>query len=123
MTFKQPFGVVLDALGKPNPLVPFIMPARVAATPADKQIDEMTGSGPFTLAKEGLPPRRPIVYRKNTGYVPRKEAPSGLAGGKVVYVDRVEWVLLRDAQTQANALANGEVDMIEWVLPPSSTRR
>ncbi|RSZ29858.1 ABC transporter substrate-binding protein [Variovorax beijingensis] len=115
MNFRQPFGVVLDALGKPNPLVPFIMPKRVADTPADKQIEEMIGSGPFTLAKEDFRPGDRVIYRKNTAYVPRKEAPSGLAGGKVVHVDRVEWVLLRDPQTQVNALLNGEVDMVETV--------
>ena len=118
MTFKQPFGVVLDALGKPNPLVPFIMPRRVAETPADKQIEEMIGSGPFTLAKADFRPGDRVIYRKNAAYVPRKEAPSGLAGGKVVNLDRVEWVLLRDPQTQVNALLNGEVDMLETV--PSS---
>ncbi|MGJ7565951.1 ABC transporter substrate-binding protein [Variovorax sp. GB1R11] len=119
MTFKQPFGVVLDALGKPSPMVPFIMPKRVAETPADKQIEEMIGSGPFTLAKEDFRPGDRAVYRKNMAYVPRKEAPSGLSGGKVVNVDRVEWVFLRDPQTQANALLNGEVDMLEAV--PSSS--
>jgi peptide/nickel transport system substrate-binding protein len=47
-------------------------------------------------------------------YVPRKDAPSGTAGGKQVYVDRVEWNLaLRDAQAQVNALQKGEVDIIE----------
>jgi peptide/nickel transport system substrate-binding protein len=119
MNFKQPFGVVLDALGKPSSMVPFIMPKRVADTPADKQIEEMIGSGPFTLAKEDFRPGDRAIYRKNTAYVPRKEAPSGLAGGKVVNVDRVEWVFLRDPQTQANALLNGEVDMLENV-PASS---
>ncbi|MFJ1256196.1 ABC transporter substrate-binding protein, partial [Cupriavidus sp. CuC1] len=33
-------------------------------------------------------------------------------GGKHVHVDRVEWIVLKDAQTQANAIANGEVDML-----------
>jgi peptide/nickel transport system substrate-binding protein len=28
-------------------------------------------------------------------------------------VDRVEWIIITDAQTQANALAMGEVDFIE----------
>lgn len=96
------------------------MPKRVADTPADQQIDDMTGSGPFTLAKEDFRPGDRIVYRKNTAYVPRKEPASGLAGGKVVHVDRVEWVLLRDSQTQANALLNGEVDMLETV-PAAAT--
>ena len=35
------------------------------------------------------------------------------AGGKNVYVDRVEWLIIRDAQTQMNALLNGEADILE----------
>ena len=35
--------------------------------------------------------------------------------GKVVSVDRVEWVWIADAETQVNALTNGEIDMIESV--------
>ena len=40
---------------------------------------------------------------------------SGLAGGKVVSLDRVEWVWIPDAETQLNALLNGEIDMLESV--------
>jgi len=116
--FKQPFGLVLEALGKPGPLVPFIMPKAVADTPADKQIDSMVGSGPFTLSKADFRPGDRVIYRKNPSYVPRKEQASGLAGGKVVKVDQVEWVFLRDPQTQTNALVNGEIDMLE--VTPSS---
>jgi len=47
--------------------------------------------------------------------VPRSEEPSGLAGGKHVYVDRVEWIILKDAQTQVSAITNGEVDMLSWM--------
>lgn len=115
MKFKQPFGLVLEALGKSGPLVPFIMPKRVANTPADKQIDDLTGSGPFTLTMKDFRPGDRVVYRKNPNYIARKEAASGLAGGKVVKVDSVEWVLLKDPQTQANALLNGEVDVLEVV--------
>ena len=118
MKFRQPFGLVLDALGKSGPLVPFIMPRSVAETPADKQIDSLVGSGPFTLSKADFRPGDRVIYRKNPAYVPRKDQASGMAGGKVVKVDQVEWVFLRDPQTQANALINGEIDMLEVV--PSS---
>lgn len=114
MTFKDPFGMVLEALSKPASSPPFIMPKRVAETPADKQIDDATGSGPYIFKKDEYRPGAKVVYVKNTKYVPRSEPPSGTAGGKHVYVDRVEWVILKDAQTQANALINGEVDMLEW---------
>jgi len=107
-------GFVLEALGKPSSSVPFIMPKRVADTDAFKQIDDYTGSGPFIFKKDEFKPGDKAVYLKNTKYVPRSEAPSGTAGGKHVYVDRVEWNLaLRDTQAQVNALKNGEIDIIE----------
>lgn len=115
MVFKEPFGMVLEALSKPSSNPPFIMPARVAATPPDKQIDDTTGSGPYVFNKAGYRPGEIVVYDKFKDYVSRDEPPSGTAGGKPVFVDRMEWVILKDAQTQANALANGEIDMIEWV--------
>jgi peptide/nickel transport system substrate-binding protein len=111
---REACGFVLEALGKPSSNVPFIMPRRVADTPADKQIDDATGSGPYIFVKEEFKPGDKAVYRKNPNYVPRKEAPSGTAGGKRVYVDRVEWNLaLRDAQSQVNALVRGEIDILE----------
>ncbi|ABC21780.1 ABC transporter substrate-binding protein [Rhodospirillum rubrum] len=115
MTFKTPFGMVLDALSKPSSVPAFIMPARVAATPPDQQITDTTGSGPYMFVKDEFRPGERVVYAKNPAYVPRAEPPSGTAGGKVVYVDRAEWIILKDAQTQANALVNGEVDLIEWL--------
>ncbi|HYR35701.1 MAG TPA: ABC transporter substrate-binding protein [Burkholderiales bacterium] len=111
---REACGFVLEALGKPSSNVPFIMPKRVAETPADKAIEDATGSGPYVFLKDQFRPGDKAVYAKNTKYVPRKEAPSGTAGGKQVYVDRVEWNLaLRDAQAQVNALINGEVDILE----------
>ncbi|MBM3393450.1 MAG: ABC transporter substrate-binding protein [Betaproteobacteria bacterium] len=113
MTLREPYGLVLESLGKPSSYVPFIMPKRVADTPADKQISEYVGSGPFVFAKDEWKPGEKVVYLKNTRYRPRSEPASGTAGGKVVKVDKVEWLIIKDAQTQANALAAGEIDMIE----------
>ncbi|HZP89222.1 MAG TPA: ABC transporter substrate-binding protein [Burkholderiales bacterium] len=113
LTLKEPYGLVLESLGKPSSNVPFVMPKRVADTPADKQIDDFTGSGPFVFKRDEWKPGEKVVYVKNANYKPRKEPPSGSAGGKVVKVDRVEWVIIKDPQTQANALAAGEIDIIE----------
>ena len=114
IVLREPCGFVLEALGKPSSNVPFIMPKRVADTPADKQIEDAIGSGPYIFKKDEFKPGDKAVYTRNDKYVPRKETPSGTAGGKHVYVDRVEWNLaLRDAQSQVNALANGEVDVLE----------
>src|SRR6266536_2083421 len=70
------FGPVLDALGKPSSNVPFMMPARIAATSADEQIKEIVGSGPFKFVKDEWQPGNQVVYVKNADYVPRNEAPS-----------------------------------------------
>src|SRR3546814_3971807 len=51
------------------------------------------------------------VYVKNTDYVPRKEPASGMAGGKVVNVDKVVWNVMPDALTTANALMGGEIEI------------
>ncbi len=111
---REACGFVLEALGKPSSNVPFIMPKRVADTPADKQITEAVGSGPYIFKADEFKPGDKAVYLKNTRYKPRKDTPSGTAGAKLVYVDRVELNLaLRDAQAQVNALAKGEVDVIE----------
>ena len=113
LTLKEPYGLVLESLGKPSSLVPFIMPKRVADTPGNTQITDTTGSGPFVFRKDLWRPGEKTVYDKNKDYVPRKEPASGLSGGKIVYVDRVEWVNITDPQTIANALLTGEIDMIE----------
>ncbi len=111
---REANGFMLEALGKPSSNVPFIMPKRVAETDAFKQIDDYTGSGPYIFKRDEFKPGDRAVYLKNPKYVPRSEPASGTAGGKQVFVDRVEWNLaLRDAQAQANALVKGEVDILE----------
>jgi len=46
--------------------------------------------------------------------VPRKEPPDGLAGGRIVGVDRMEWKVIPDPATAAAALQTGEVDWLEF---------
>ncbi len=113
LVLKEPFGLVLEALGKPGANVPFILPKRVADTPVDRQIEDTTGSGPYVFKRDEWKPGALAVYARNAKYKPRTEPPSGTAGGKRVFVDRVEWLILRDAQTQVNALLKGEIDLVE----------
>jgi peptide/nickel transport system substrate-binding protein len=88
----------------------------VAETDPNTQISDFTGSGPFVFKKDEWKPGDKAVYVKFDKYRPRPEAPSGLAGGKVVKVDRVEWKWIPDHQTAINALLAGEVDYLE--APP-----
>ena len=67
---------MLEALGKPSSNVPFIMPARLAATPADEQVKEPIGSGPYKFVKEEWQPGNQVVYARNADYVPRSEPPA-----------------------------------------------
>src|SRR5216117_258553 len=113
LKLKKPFPLTLEALAKPSSNVPFIMPERIAKTDASTNITEPIGSGPFKFVKEEWVPGSKVVYVKNTDYVPRKEPPSWAAGGKVVKVDRVEWLYVPDASTASAALAAGEVDFYE----------
>ena len=41
LILKEPFGLVLEALGKPSSNVPFMMPKRVAETDPNKQFDDI----------------------------------------------------------------------------------
>ena len=77
------------------------------------KVEDVIGSGPFIFKADEWKPGEKTVYVKNTKYKLRPEPPSGLAGGKVVKLDRVEWIWISDAQTQIAALQNGEIDMIE----------
>jgi peptide/nickel transport system substrate-binding protein len=113
LELKEPFGLVLEALGKPSSNVPFIMPARIAASSADEQIKEVVGSGPFKFVKEEWEPGHKVVYVRNLDYVPRSEPPSFGAGSKKVYIDRVEWLYIPDPATASAALNAGEVDYWE----------
>ena len=115
IVLKERFGPLLEAIGKPSVVVPFMMPQRVAETDPFQQISDYTGSGPFMLKQDEWKPGERVVYVRNPSYKPRPEPPSGLAGGKVAKLDRIEWTWIPDAQTQVNALINGEIDMIESV--------
>jgi len=115
IVLKEKFAPLLDSIGKPSVVVPFMMPKRVAEIDPFQQIGEFVGSGPFIFKKDEWQPGVKVVYLKNPNYKPRPEPASGLAGGKIAKVDRVEWIWIPDAQTQVNALLNGEVDMIESV--------
>ncbi len=113
LKLKEPYGLVLESIGKPSSLVPFMMPKRIAETPVDKAISEQIGSGPFKFVAAEFQPGVKAVYEKNKDYLPRAEPPSWSAGGKVVKVDRVEWLSIPDPQTAVNALQSGEIDFME----------
>ncbi len=110
---KEATGLLIFALGKPSSNVPFMMPKRVAETDPNTQISEFVGSGPFVFRQDEWKPGDRAVYVKFDKYKPRAEPASGLAGGKVAKVDRIEWRAISDHQQAVNALLAGEIDYIE----------
>lgn len=115
LVLKHPYGLVLETLGKPGGPVPFILPARLVQIPEDQRITEVVGSGPFRFIAGEYRSGDRVVYEKFERYVPRQEPASGLAGGKVVHFDRLEWLEISDVQTAASALQTGEIQVMENV--------
>jgi peptide/nickel transport system substrate-binding protein len=121
LQLKEPSGLVLPALGKPDVNVPFMMPKRVAQTPGNSQITDTMGSGPFIFRRDLWRPGQIAVYMRNPDYKPRDEPVSRLAGGKRALVDRIEMLAMSDHQQAINALLAGEIDFIE--APPFDLHR
>jgi peptide/nickel transport system substrate-binding protein len=111
---RDPFPLLGYALGKPSTPLPLMMPLSVIEAAGNGPIKQAVGSGPFRfVASEWVSGSR-AVYERFDGYVPRDEPPSGTAGGKRVYVDRVVWTTIPDPTTAAGAMQTGSADWWEW---------
>lgn len=113
MQLRRPFAFVIEALGRPGHQIPVMMPARLARQDAAKPVPEVVGSGPFIFQKKEWRPGDVASFVPNPRYRARAEAPDGLAGGKVVKLDRVDIVSIADQTTRSNALEAGELDWLE----------
>jgi peptide/nickel transport system substrate-binding protein len=113
---KKPFPLLAHFLSKVQPQ-PVIVPERLAATDPFKQLTEIVGSGPYRFLPDEYVSGSRAVFARFDKYVPRAEPPSYTAGGRHVKLDRVEWRVVPDPATAANALAAGEVDWVELPQP------
>jgi peptide/nickel transport system substrate-binding protein len=115
LRLSRPLALVPFALGSAIGQIPAIMRASDAGIDPTKQVTETIGSGPFRFNRAEWRSGARIVYDRNAEYVPRAEPADGLAGGRVVKLDRVEWIIMPDAATAAAALQTGEIDI--WEQP------
>jgi peptide/nickel transport system substrate-binding protein len=115
LRLKRPFGLVPFALGSAVGQIPVIMREADANTDPMRPVTEAIGSGPFRFNRAEWRSGARVVYDRNPEYVPRSEPADGLAGGRVVKVDRVEWLIMPDPATAAAALQTGEIDI--WEQP------
>ncbi len=112
---KRPFPYLALAMGRAQGPVP-VMPERLASVDPFQQIREAVGSGPFRFVPGEWNPGQRAVWVRNDAYVPRSEPTDGLAGNKAAGVERVEWTIIPDSATAANALMTGEQDYWEYPL-------
>ncbi len=114
---RKPFPALLFALARSQPNAAVMMPERLANVDAYKQLSEVVGSGPMRFVPGEYVSGSQAVFTKFENYRSRDEPADFTAGAKRMGVDRVEWRILPDPATQANALRAGEVDWVEAPLP------
>ena len=112
MVMKRPFPVA-QALANSGSGLPVIMREKEATGGRFTGQTEIIGSGPFRFVSSAYRPGDLAIYERFAGYVPRPEKPSGLAGGKIAKVDRLEMHFIPDSATKSAALVTGEVDIVD----------
>jgi len=117
ITLKSPYPLLLNALAKPNGMLPVMLPERLASIDPQLQIKEMIGSGPYRFLKDEFVSGSSVAYTKFNDYVPRQEKPDWASGGKIANIERIEWRVIPDASTASAALQTGEVHWWEQVQP------
>src|SRR5215510_11010748 len=84
IVLSEPYGLVIDSLSTISTSLCYMMRKKDAETDPNQQVRETVGSGPFLYNRDETRPGNRHVYDRNPNYFPRKEAPSAMAGGKVV---------------------------------------
>jgi peptide/nickel transport system substrate-binding protein len=116
LRLKKPFPALPTLLSKFQTAA-VMVPERLAKTDPFKQMPEVIGSGPFRFLKDEYVIGSFAALVPFEKYVSRNEPASFTSGGHHVMVDRMEWKMIPDAATAANALATGEVDWVEMPIP------
>ncbi|MER8924161.1 ABC transporter substrate-binding protein [Mesorhizobium sp. M0802] len=111
ISLREPFELLIDTLASPTQFLA-VMRQKDANFSPTEQVTDNIGSGPFKFNRALAKPGANFSYDRYEKYVPRKEAPDGLAGGKIVKVDRAIWENISDQQTALAALQAGEIDFL-----------
>jgi peptide/nickel transport system substrate-binding protein len=112
LVMKRAFPVE-QALANSGSGLPVIMREQEATAGPFTRDTKLIGSGSFQFNQSEFNPGDRIVYDRFADYVPRKDPPNGLAGGKIAKVDRLEFHIIPDAATKTAALQTGEVDFVD----------
>lgn len=116
LRLKKPFPHLPHLLSKFQTAA-IMVPERLARTDPHRQLPETIGSGPFRFLANEYVIGSHAAMAKFDRYKPRDEKASFTSGGHHVHIDRVEWKMIPDPGTAANALLTGEVDWLEMPMP------
>ncbi len=114
MTFNEPAGVLPSFLARTEA---FILPASIAEAAGENQLtpEQFIGTGPFKFEEHQVD--RYLRMVRNDDYTPREEAPDGMAGSRVPYLDAIEFIPVPDESVRANGIISGEYHFGD-PLPP-----
>ena len=113
LNFEEPFSLVLDAINFNTEGFPIQKASVIEGLAADRGggLQEHVGSGPYKFVDWDVGNR--VILERFEDYLPRSEAPSGHAGAKYAYVDKIEYYEIPDVQTRLSLLETREVDFID----------
>jgi len=114
LTFREPFGLTFDAMNFNTEGFPVQKASVIKDRPAGRTeaiLQTHIGSGPYKFVLWDVGNR--VLLERFEGYLPRSEAPSGHAGAKYGFVDRIEFLEIPDVQTRLSLLETKGVDFID----------
>ena len=116
---KEPAASLLTNLAQVDNAA-VIYPKEVIDASGDGQLKEYVGTGPYRFVEHK--PDRHIKLARFDGYAPRSEAPTGLAGRRVAYVNELYFMPVPDYATRQAGIITGEYDYIQQVKPDQYER-
>ncbi|MCS7206581.1 MAG: ABC transporter substrate-binding protein [Dehalococcoidia bacterium] len=114
MRLKQPTSVLLNQLSVPSGFRSVIVHERIWRVPVRQGAREAIGTGSFRFVS--WTPGNQYVLERWPGYKSRTEPPSGLAGARPTYVDRIEALEVPDHATRFAAIHTGLVHFLDEFL-------
>ena len=97
-----------------------IYPKEVIDAAGEGQMKDFIGTGPFKFVEHR--PDRHIKLVRFDGYSARSEAPSGLAGQRVAYLDELYFMPVPDYATRQAGMLTGEYGYIQQIKPDQYDR-
>lgn len=115
ITQSEPNSFLIYQLTVPQTTGAYIYPATQVEANADLDIEVPIGTGPYFISdrRDG----QFTAFDRFDAYVGRVEPPSGFAGGKVAYADRIVLHEIPDAAVRAAGIESGQYQAVRQATP------